>query len=252
MNKRNDMKPSLISCIVPVFNGERYLRETLNSILEQTYRPSEIVVADDGSTDGTPKVVAEYNETVSYLWQPNAGPAAARNLGLSAAQGEFVAFLDADDLWHPEKLARQMARFHARPELDFCITHVQNFWIPELVEEKKQFRNHRRSKPLPGYVTHTLLARRTLFEKIGQFNTALRHCDDTEWFLRAMEHGAVMELLPDVLVYRRLHHSNLSRRHSSASVDEYLRFVKASLDRRRRHSATSSESCKFPKSDKSD
>jgi glycosyltransferase involved in cell wall biosynthesis len=252
MNKKNDMKPSLISCIVPVFNGERYLKETINSILEQTYRPLEIIVADDGSTDGTAKVVANYKEQVFYLWQPNAGTAAARNLGLSAAKGEFVAFLDADDLWHPEKLARQMARFHERPELDFCITHVQNFWIPELVEEEKQFRNNRRSKPLPGYTTYTLLARRILFEKIGQFITTLRHSDDTEWFLRASERGAVKELLPDVLAYRRLHHNNLSRLHSSASVDEYLRLVKASLDRRRRQNTTSSESHKIPKSEKSD
>src|SRR2546426_10667200 len=98
------MKESLISCIVPVFNGERYLHETLNSILAQTYRPLEIIVADDGSTDGTRTIVASYGQQVRYLWQLNAGPAAARNLGLTAAKGEFIAFLDADDLWHPEKL----------------------------------------------------------------------------------------------------------------------------------------------------
>lgn len=115
-------KAALISCIVPVFNGERYVSETLDSILAQTYRPLELIVADDGSTDGTAAVVARYGEPVRYLWQSNQGPAAARNLGVSAAQGEFVAFLDADDLWHPEKLTRQMARFHARPELSLSVT----------------------------------------------------------------------------------------------------------------------------------
>src|SRR5438093_12571348 len=108
------MKQSMISCVVPVFNGERYLAEALESILEQSYRPLEIIVADDGSTDGTRAVVAHYGTQVRYLWQPNSGPAAARNLGLSAARGEFVAFLDADELGHPEKLERQMARFAAR------------------------------------------------------------------------------------------------------------------------------------------
>ena len=97
------MDQPLISCIVPVFNGERYLGEALDSILAQTYRPLEIIVSDDGSTDGTAAVVASYGECVKYLWQVNAGEAAARNLGSSAAGGHFLAFLDADDLWHPEK-----------------------------------------------------------------------------------------------------------------------------------------------------
>src|SRR5712692_4526575 len=98
------MKSALISCIVPVFNGERYLGETLDSILAQTYRPLEIIVVDDGSTDGTPAVANGYSEFIRYLWQANAGEAAARDQGLKVAQGELMAFLDADDLWHPKKL----------------------------------------------------------------------------------------------------------------------------------------------------
>jgi glycosyltransferase involved in cell wall biosynthesis len=103
------MTAPLISCVVPVFNGERYLGEALDSILAQTYRPLELLVVDDGSTDGTAALVTRYRDQIRPLFQPNAGQAAARNLGLSVARGEFVAFLDADDLWHPEKLARQMA-----------------------------------------------------------------------------------------------------------------------------------------------
>jgi glycosyltransferase involved in cell wall biosynthesis len=224
----------LISCIVPVFNGERYLREALDSIRAQTYRPLEIIVADDGSTDGTPELVAGYGEQIRHLWQPHTGLPSTRNLGVSAARGEFVAFLDSDDLWHPEKLARQMARFEARPELDLCVTHVQNFWVPELREEAKRLRDHRLSRALPGYITQTLLARRRLFDVVGQFNVRLQHGDDTEWFLRAGEQGAVMELLPDVLVCRRLHRTNMSRVEASASQDALLGIVKASLDRRRR------------------
>jgi glycosyltransferase involved in cell wall biosynthesis len=227
------MKSPLVSCIVPVFNGEGYLREALDSILAQTYRPMEIIVADDGSTDGTVALVADYGGQVRYLFQPNAGTAAACNLGLTAAQGDFVAFLAADDLWHPEKLSRQISRFQARPDLDLCVTHVQNFWIPELQEEAERFRHHRIAQPLPGYVPQTLLARRALFERVGNFNAALRHADATDWFLRAAERGAVMELLRDVLVYRRLHQRNLSRQMASTSRGEYLNLVKAALDRRR-------------------
>ncbi len=227
------MKEFLISCIVPVFNGETYLAEALESILTQTYRSLEIIVADDGSTDRTRAIVAGYGDLIRYLFQPNAGVAAACNLGLGAAHGDFVAFLSADDLWHPEKLARQSDRFQARPELDLCVTHVQNFWIPELREEADRFRDRRMSQPLPGYVPQALLARRRLFEAVGCFNPALRHADSTDWFLRAAEYGAVTELLPDVLVYRRIHQSNLSRRSASASRSEYLELLKQTLDRRR-------------------
>jgi glycosyltransferase involved in cell wall biosynthesis len=231
------MGQPLISGIVPAFNGERYLRETLDSMLAQTHRPLEIIVVDDGSTDGTPDVAASYGDKVRYLRQDNAGPATARNRGLNAARGEFVAFLDADDLWHPEKSARQMAHFAARPELGLCITHVQNFWIPELAAEAERYRDHPLSRPVPGYLTQTLLARRSVFETVGQFDPGLHHAEKTDWFLRALGQGAVLELLPDVLVYRRLHETNVSRSLGAASRDEYLRLLKASLDRRRLNEA---------------
>ena len=227
------MKRSLISCIVPVFNGERYLAETLDSMLAQTYRPIEIIVVNDGSTDRTAAVVAGYGDRVHSLHQDNAGPATARNTGLNAARGEFLAFLDADDLWHPEKLERQMACFHESNEVDYCVSHVQNFWIPELIEEEKKFRDHRMSKSLPGYVTGTLLVRRDFLNIVGQFNVAIEHADDTEWFLRANERGGGLKLLPDVLLYRRLHYTNLSRVKASNSRDQYLQVVKTTLDRRR-------------------
>ena len=209
------------------------MREALESILAQTHRPLEIIVADDGSTDGTGAIVAGFGERVRYVKQSNKGPATARNLGLSLATGDFVAFLDSDDLWHPEKLERQLGRFHARPELDYCVTHAQNFWIPELEIEAEKYQNHRISRPMPGYVTQTLMARRALFEAIGLFDSALGHGDSTDWFLRATERGAVMELLPEVLTYRRLHPNNRSRVRADKSRDEYLRLLKLSLDRKR-------------------
>ena len=160
----------------------------------------EIIVADDGSTDGTRGVVASYGEKVHYLWQPNAGPAAARNFGLHQARGEFIAFLDADDLWNTEKLTRQMARFEARPRARNVFTHAKNFWTPELQNEEIRFRDHRLSKPLPCYLTQSLLARRTVFDKLGWFKADFRHVHDSEWFFRANDQGIITELLPDVLV----------------------------------------------------
>lgn len=234
------MTAPLISCIVPVFNGEAYLREALDSILAQSYRPIELVVADDGSTDDTAAIVASYDGAIKYAHQPNKGAPAARNLGLQSASGEFVAFLDADDLWHPEKLARQMELFQAQPDLDVCVTHIQAFWIPSLAHEAELFRGHRLSQPLPGYVTVTMLARRRMFDPdaVGLFETSLNVGDPLDWFLRAGEHGAKFALHPDTLVSRRMHSSNLSweagvRVMTRDMEESVIRVIKASLDRRR-------------------
>ena len=227
------MSGPLVSCIVPVFNGERYLGKTLDSILAQTYRPIEILIVDDGSTDKSPEVASSYREVARYLRQANAGQATARNLGVNVSRGKFVAFLDADDLWHPEKLTRLLARFAVKLELDYCLTHVQNFWEAELAQEAEMYQGHPRGQPLPGYVTGTLVAKRSLLERIGLFDTSLGHTDKTEWFLRADAAGAVKELLPDVLMYRRMHAGNRSRALAAKSRDEYLRLLKTTLDRRR-------------------
>jgi glycosyltransferase involved in cell wall biosynthesis len=220
--------------VVPVFNGERYIAEALDSILAQTYARTEIVVADDGSTDGTWRVVERYGERIRFVTQPTAGPAATRNLGLRTSTGELVAFLDSDDLWHQEKLERQVRRFREKPELQACVTHVQMFWVPELKEEQEQYVDNPRTSPVPGYATTTLLTRREIFGKVGDFRTDLWFSDATEWFMRARERAVVMELLPDVLTFHRMHESNLTRRRLEASRAEFARIVKEHLDRRRR------------------
>lgn len=205
------MTPGLISCIIPVFNGERFLGEALESILAQTYQPVEIIVIDDGSTDGTAEVAARYGTQISYLRQSNQGPATARNLGLSAAQGAFIAFLDSDDLWHTEKLSRQMARLQERPEIDLCFTRFQHFWVPELAEEAKRYQNHPLSQPLSAYLMSSLLVRRTVFETFGKFDDGRWYNENMIWFFRTAERGAIIEVLHDVLTYRRIHGENLTK-----------------------------------------
>lgn len=231
------MTGATVSCIVPVYNGARYLGAALDSILAQTYRPIEIIVADDGSSDETAAIAARYAPAVRFVTQATAGPAATRNLGLRAAAGALVAFLDADDLWLPEKLTRQMTRFAARPELGVSVTAIRHFWIPELAGEAERFRDDPRAAALPGYVTMTMLARRTAFDDVGPFDARLWHSDAGDWFLRAAAQGIVIEMLDEVLTLHRLHHSNLSRRHGTASRAEFLSLVKRSLDQRRQHGA---------------
>ena len=168
------MTHSLISCIIPVFNGEVYLAEALESVLAQTYQPLEVIVVDDGSTDGTAEVAGHFRSRITYIRQSNQGSASAKNAGMNAARGEFYAFLDSDDIWDPEKLRRQIDHLQERPETDLCFTRFQHFWVPELAEEEKRYQGHPMSQPLSAYLVSSLLARHTVFETHGQFDSGRR------------------------------------------------------------------------------
>lgn len=227
------MTVPLVSCIIPVYNGADFLAEAVTSVLAQRHPALEVVVVDDGSTDDTPRVAASFGERVRYVRQDNAGPAVARNTGLAKTRGELVAFLDADDRWHETKLARQMAALEAQPELDYVVALVQNFWTDAAAAAREQARDHPRSKPIPGFVTGTLLARRAVFDRVGRFAPERSHTDATEWFLRARAAGAREAVVPEVLLYRRMHDRNRSLEMSAGSTDEFLRLLKTSLDQRR-------------------
>jgi len=222
----------LVSCIVPVFNGERYLAEALDSVLAQTYRPLEIIVSDDGSTDGTRDVAAAHGGRLVYLYGSNGGPATARNRGLRAARGTFAAFLDADDLWGPEKVEVQMARFEARPALSLCCTYVQNSADPTAARAGSA--DLAVSQVIRSCTIISLLARRDVFDTVGGFDPGLAVGEDTEWFLRAAQSGAVREVVPRILAYHRWHPGSLSARRASACREALLDNVRDVLARRRR------------------
>jgi len=226
----------LVSCIVPVFNGELYLADALDSVLAQTYRPLQLIVSDDGSTDGTAGIAATYGERIVYLRERNAGPAAARNRGLRAAQGSFVAFLDADDLWAPEKLEEQMERFDAQPALELCCAYVRN--CPDPSAARAGSADPRTSQVIRSCTIISLLARRRVFDAVGAFDPALPVGEDTEWFLRAAHAGAVREVVPRVLAYHRVHPGSLSARHAQACRDALLDNVKGLIERRRGQTRT--------------
>ena len=231
------MTGPLVSCIIPVYNGEAFLGEAVASILAQSYHPLEILIVDDGSSDGTAELGRSFPEPVRYLRQENAGAVIARNRGAREARGSFLAFLDADDLWLPEKLTRQMAELARDPALHCSVCLIQNFWMPELATEAQAWKDHVRAAPMPGYLSDCMLVRREAFERLGGFDTTLGHGDSADWFLRARAAGMVDRLLPEVLVHRRLHSGSLSRLQAEASREEFFRLIKRSLDQRRAASA---------------
>ncbi|MFT5112024.1 MAG: glycosyltransferase involved in cell wall biosynthesis [Parasphingorhabdus sp.] len=223
----------LVSCIVPVFNCEKYVLETLQSIDNQTYEKIEIIVVDDGSTDRTAQILQSINIDICYIKQANQGAAAARKTGVDRARGEFITFLDSDDLWRADKVEKQSNCFQKMPDMDICISHIKNFWQPELEGERLNYENHTISQPMPGYSWDTFMARLSIFSEVGEINAQVVHCDATEFFLRAQHAGVKIHVLEDVLVWRRLHEGNLSRQFRYESRKEYLSLVRQSLTRRR-------------------
>ncbi|CAN5199293.1 glycosyltransferase family A protein [soil metagenome] len=226
-------RPS-VSCIIPVHNGERFLSESLDSALAQTHRLHELIVVDDGSEDRTAAVAGRYSEQVIYARQKQSGAPAARNRGIAIASGEFVAFLDADDLWHESKLARQLAEFEARPALGCCMTYLQNFWMDEVADEARRQRNSGLAKPQPGGAS-TMVIRRRLFDEFGPLNADLKNRDVQEWMLRVEKRGVDRMVLSDVLTYRRIHRANHSR---ARRGEELFDIIKASLEQRDRTRTT--------------
>ncbi len=220
------------SYIVPVYNGEAYLAEALDSILAQTLPALEVLVVDDGSSDGTPAVARRYGDRITYLRQPHAGQSVARNHGVRVARGNLLAFLDADDLAHPAKLARQVARFEARPELDLCQALTQDFWSPEMPAEQRRTARGL-PRPHPGNID-TWLVRRTVFERIGGLDPEMKFGETVEWYWRARESGASMELLPEVVAYRRVHGNNMTRGNREEQIDSLFAVLRTAMERKRR------------------
>jgi glycosyltransferase involved in cell wall biosynthesis len=220
------MTDDLVSAIIPVFNGERFLGEAIESIFAQSYRNLEVIVVDDGSTDGSAKAAQRY--PVRYYHQPHRGPGAARNFGIQQARGEFLSFLDADDLWMPEKTAGQMAMLAARPELEAVFGWVEQFSSAEAASPKTRFAG----TILKGIHPGALLIRSASFARIGMFAADWQIGEFMDWYARATEAGLAEAVLPEVVVRRRIHDNNLMR---GEAVDktEYARILKAALDRRR-------------------
>ncbi len=232
-----------VSVIIPVWNGEVYLGETIESALAQTVSPHEVIVVDDGSTDGSAAVAEGYRDAgpVTVVRQENRGHPAALNRGIEASSGDFLGFLDADDLWFEPKLERQLECFAADPDLDYCVTGLRNFISPDRATADCLL-DAKLLAPQRGYGVQTLLARRRAFDRVGLFEPELRHAAKTSWFLRARDAGARGAEIEEVLVHRRLHGENISQSQRGESLDEYLTLLKARLDRRRKEATGGPES----------
>ena len=221
----------LVSIIMPVYNGGRFVGQALESVFKDVYRPIEVIAVDDGSSDNTAEIIRRC-ENVRYVYQDSEGVASARNKGIAVSHGEIIAFLDCDDIWHTNRLTVTVRFFRQHPDTGYVLAKQMMFvepgcevppWVrPEWLEHPQDASN-----------TGVLAARRTTFDRVGLFNKEIGG-EDTEWLVRASEAGIPMARLPEVVLYRRIHGENLSVKMLGMRRDNLMRIARESIRRRQK------------------
>lgn len=194
--------PSLVSVIIPAYNVAPFLATAIASIHRQEYAPLEIILVDDGSTDETAAIAAQHQELI-VLRQENRGPASARNRGLSAAKGELITFLDADDFWAPAMLPRLVAHLQLRPEVEIVQGLIQRVWAT-LTDDGSGYSQIKFEPQFEPYVFINLgsaIYRWQVFEKVGLFDESLAGAEDTDWMIRAWEMQVDKLVIPEIFLH---------------------------------------------------
>ena len=219
-----------VSVIIPAHNSADYIGEALESVFDQTYTDYEVIVVDDGSTDGTADVVRKFGDRVVYAYQENGGAASARNHGIELARGKFVAFLDADDVWLPDKLEKQIRLFENNPDLGLVFT--ENYLFDEQgiycdsLDKKFRLMSGDLAQSIfmnSGVATPTVMVRREVFKKLGTFDESLTQAEDDNMWIRITSHYRGM-LVDEPLVKIREHQGRISHDHIKL-FDSILRSV---------------------------
>ena len=228
-----------ISAIIATYNNASYLKEAVDSVLNQTYQDVEIIVVDDGSTDNTRDLIESmrsiHSRVIQYIYQKNQGPASARNTGMRAAQGKYISFLDADDTWLPDKLQKQVDVLEARPHVGFV--YSDNFFIDEQGSVIEGY--IRKIKLVNGnilldlylnffLITSGIMMRKECIDSIGFFNEDLLVGEDYEYFLRLAKVYEA-EVIVEKLWKRMIRKNSLSRQDYQLDARNDLKILKEFL-----------------------
>ncbi len=231
----------LVSTVIPTYNRRELLPRAVDSALAQTYASQEIIIIDDGSTDGTPEMLQQkYGDRVRCITQANGGVSRARNNGMQHARGEFIALLDSDDVWAPEKLQKQVAFLQQRPEFGMVLCDVQrvdgNFRPTDVLHRREAI-------PRDGNVLHdvlmmptlvpaSILIRRAVLEQVGNFDESLRTAEDIEFHLRVASCFPI-GTIDEALVFAMRGHEGLSE--DAGTQTDYVgvveRFIRSNPDK---------------------
>lgn len=229
---------ALVSVVIPTFNDSQFIRQSVGSVLAQTHRQLDVIVVDDGSTDGSGAVARELGPQVRVLEQPNSGAAMARNRGLDAAKGDYVAFLDADDCWHPQKIEVQLR--HLRSCTDCIAVYCRKLELREdtaappwrtnrslselgAVSEDRRASGWLYLELLRASIVHTstIMVSRRALEQVGRFDATLTKGQDLDYWLRLSRLGP-MHMLDSVLSAYTIHGASISHRLMARNFHAYV------------------------------
>ena len=226
------MTTPIVSVIMPVFNGERHLGEALTSLEEESGFQLDIVIVDDGSTDRSLEIISEISrrdQRLRIMSGPHRGVAAARNVGVQAAQGEFVTFLDCDDVCPRGRIARQLRKLLANPDVAYVVGRTLLF---EQLDDAQCPSHGSRSASMMLPTLHSALFRRSVFSQFGLFDEKLAFSEDVDFFFRLAEHDEPMLVETEIASLYRRHDGNMTR-NGRAIRTSTLEVLKKSIVRRR-------------------
>lgn len=216
-----------VSVLIPTYNCAQYIGEAIESVLAQTFQDFEIIVMDDGSTDDTAQIVARYPR-VRYIQKEHSGISDSRNAAIAAAAGEIVAFLDADDLFAPDKLQKQVEYLDANPDCHLIFTKAENFYQDAQAERGEAQQGLYNASLERCIITSAI--RRSVFREHGGFRTDYPHGEDTQFMYRLSISGlSIDQCLPEVLYKRRVHHSNISLTHEGPGANRLMEIMADAL-----------------------
>lgn len=229
----------LVSVVIPCYNSEEWLEDTLDSVYNQTYNHLEVIVIDDGSTDNTKEIVKKYSDKIKYIYQENSGPSVARNTGINNSKGEYIAFLDADDMWEEDKLIKQIEFMKNNSSYGVVVTDLKvvnesneylythkNIW-PENKKEiiEKIFMGG------IGMSTPTIMARKNLLEKVGGFDEQLPAREDHFLLMNVAEISSIKHI-QEPLVRRRINDSSFTQNINPENLFHFNKpFIRKSIVR---------------------
>lgn len=224
------MKNNFVSVIMPVFNAGKYVEEAIESVLNQTYKNFEFICVNDHSTDNSLSILESFGDKIKVINNKNnCGTAESRNNGIRIANGEFLAFIDNDDVWEKNKLEIQINQFKNNPDLDISFSNMECFLSPELNEAERKL-YYCPTNPIPGYIPSSIVIKRTSFDKVGYFDSKWKNGESVAWLSKIQEIGLKEETTNRILLKRRIHKSNKSIVDKSISNQDYLSIIKEHFD----------------------